>query len=65
LRHRFTGIAERLGVGCPNELASQLAVLINGAFVSSQMLEAGEAIPILRQAAHALVSVAQAIERRP
>jgi len=56
LRHRLKGIAERLGVGRPDELAGQLALLINGAFVSSQMLEAGEAIPLLRQAAHALLA---------
>lgn len=56
LRHRLKGIAERLGVGRPDELAGQLAVLINGAFVSSQMLETGEAIPLLRQAAHALLA---------
>jgi len=56
LRHRLKGIAERLGVGRPDELAGQLALLINGAFVSSQMLETGEAIPLLRQAAHALLA---------
>jgi AcrR family transcriptional regulator len=56
LRHRLKGIAERLGIGRSDELAGQLAVLINGAFVSSQMLEAGEAIPLLRQAAHALIA---------
>jgi AcrR family transcriptional regulator len=65
LRHRLKGIVEGLGVSRPDELAGQLAVLINGAFVSSQMLEAGEAIPLLRQAAHALVAAAQAIKRRP
>jgi AcrR family transcriptional regulator len=64
LRHRLKGIAERLGVGRPDELAGQLAVLVNGAFVSSQMLEAGEAIPLLRQAAHALVAAARPMERR-
>lgn len=56
LRHRLKGIAERLGIGRPDELAGQLALLINGAFVSSQMLETGEAIPLLRQAAHALLA---------
>lgn len=56
LRHRLKGIAERLGIGRPDELAGQLTLLINGAFVSSQMLETGEAIPLLRQAAHALLA---------
>lgn len=56
LRQRLKGIAERLGVSRPDELAGQLAVLVNGAFVSSQMLEPGEAIPFLSQAAHALIA---------
>ena len=47
------------------ELAGQLAVLVNGAFVSSQMLQPDEAIPLLRQAAHALVAAARSIERQP
>jgi AcrR family transcriptional regulator len=64
LRHRLKGIAERLGVGRPDELAGQLAVLINGAFVSSQMLEASEAVPLLRQAAHALIAAARSMEGR-
>ncbi len=56
LRDRLKGIAERLGVDRPNELAGQLALFINGAFVSSQVLEAGEAIPLLQQSAHALIA---------
>ena len=59
LRHRLKGIAERIGVGHADELAGQLGVLINGAFVSSQMLEAGEAAPLLQQAAHALIACAR------
>src|SRR5215469_856971 len=35
LRRRLRGIAERLRVRHPDELAGQLALLINGAFVSS------------------------------
>jgi AcrR family transcriptional regulator len=58
LRRRLKGIAERLGVRRPDELAGQLAVLVNGAFVSSQMFEPGEAIPLLQKAAHALVAAA-------
>jgi AcrR family transcriptional regulator len=55
LRRRFKGIAERLGVGRPDELAAQLSLLINGAFVSSQVLSADEATPLLRTTAQTLV----------
>jgi AcrR family transcriptional regulator len=55
MRQRLKGIAERLGVARPDELAGQLSILINGAFVSSQIFEPGEATPLLRQAAHALI----------
>ncbi|WEX86660.1 TetR/AcrR family transcriptional regulator [Sinorhizobium garamanticum] len=58
MRRRLKGIAERLGVDRPDELAGQLALLINGAFVSSQVLEPGEAIPLLRQTAQALITAA-------
>lgn len=59
LRRRLHGIAEGLGVPRPGELAGQLAVLINGAFVSSQMLSTGEAVPLLRAAALALLAAAR------
>lgn len=55
MRRRLKGIAERLGVGRPDELAGQLSLVINGAFVSSQILEPGEATPLLRRLAHALI----------
>lgn len=58
MRRRLKEIAERLDVGRPDELAAQLALLINGAFVSSQVLEAGEAIPLLRRTAQALIAAA-------
>lgn len=58
LRRRLAGIAERMHVGKPDELAGQLALLINGAFVSSQLLSADEAVPVLRSAAHALIDAA-------
>jgi AcrR family transcriptional regulator len=64
MRHRLKGIAERLGARRPDELAGQLAVLVNGAFVSSQMFESGEAMPLLRQAAHALITAAGPKEGR-
>lgn len=55
MRQRLKGIAERLQAICPDELATQLSLLINGAFVSSQIFKSGEATPLLRSAAHALV----------
>jgi AcrR family transcriptional regulator len=59
MRQRLRGIAERLGVDRPDELAGQLAVLINGAFVSAQMFEPGEATPLLRQTAHSLIAASK------
>lgn len=60
MRHRLRQIADRLGAAEPDDLAGQLAVLINGAFVSSSMLDAAEAVPLLRRAALALVNGAVA-----
>jgi AcrR family transcriptional regulator len=59
MRDRLKGIAERLGVARPDELAGQLSLLINGAFVSSQIFEPGEATPLLRRAAHALIEASR------
>lgn len=59
LRLRLTGIARRLRVKRPDELAAQLSLLINGAFVSSQILSSGEAAPLLRATAHALIAAAR------
>jgi AcrR family transcriptional regulator len=58
LRRRLKEIAERLRVKRPDELAGQLSLLINGAFVSSQVLSPGEAGPILRATARALLAAA-------
>jgi AcrR family transcriptional regulator len=58
LRRRLEGIAERLGVTRPDELGGQLALLVNGAFVSSQVLSPDEATPLLRASAHALIAAA-------
>jgi AcrR family transcriptional regulator len=55
MRLRLKGIAERLGVARPEELAGQLSLLINGAFVSSQIFEPDEPTPLLRRAARALI----------
>jgi len=59
LRQRLKGIAERLRVKRPDELAGQLSLLINGAFVSSQVLSPNEAAPLLQATAHALLTAAR------
>ena len=59
LRSRLKGIAERLGVRRPDDLAAQLLLLVNGAFVSSQVIAADEAVPVLLAASHALVAAAR------
>lgn len=64
LRRRLRGIAERLGVAAPDDLAGQLAVLINGAFVSSSLLSPDEATPLLTSSAHALIAAAGPAESR-
>jgi hypothetical protein len=43
----------------PDELAAQLSLLINGAFVSSQMFSANEATPILLATSRALIASAR------
>jgi AcrR family transcriptional regulator len=59
MRQRLKGIAERLGVARPDELAGQLSLLINGAFVSSQIFEPDEATPLLRHTARALIEASR------
>jgi len=59
LRRRLRDISERLHAKRPNELAAQLSLLINGAFVSSQLLSADEATPVLRAACRALTAAAR------
>ena len=59
LRQRLKGIAERLRVKRSDELAGQLSLLINGAFVSSQVFSPGEARPLLRATAQALIVAAR------
>jgi AcrR family transcriptional regulator len=58
LRRRLKQIAERLHARRPDELASQLALLINGAFVSLQIFSADEATPVLLAASRALIAAA-------
>ncbi|GLR57453.1 TetR/AcrR family transcriptional regulator [Rhizobium indigoferae] len=59
LRRRLKTIAEGLAVAAPDRLAGQLTVLINGAFVSMQVFERGEATSLLRDAAHALIAASR------
>jgi AcrR family transcriptional regulator len=59
LRRRLRKIAERLHLERPEELAGQLSLLINGAFVSSQVLSPDEAIPLLRSTTRALMTAAR------
>jgi AcrR family transcriptional regulator len=56
LRRRLKVIAQKLKFAAPDELAGQLAVLINGAFLSTPIYEPGEATTLLRRAADALIS---------
>lgn len=58
LRRRLEDIAARLGVERPDELGGVLSLLINGAFVSSQVLSPGEATRLLRGSAQALIAAA-------
>jgi AcrR family transcriptional regulator len=59
LRRRLKGIADRLQVRRPDDLAAQLSLFINGAFVSSQMFSAGEATPVLLATSRALIAAAR------
>jgi len=65
MRRRLRLIAERLNAASPDELGGQLSVLINGAFVSTQIFEPGEATPLLRRAADALVSASKRLTNSP
>ncbi|MGC1549935.1 MAG: TetR/AcrR family transcriptional regulator [Rhodanobacter sp.] len=59
LRSRLDAIARRLDVTHPAVLAAQLALLVNGAFVSSELLVTDDATRMLLSAAHALVDAAR------
>lgn len=64
LQRRLRGIAERLQIDQPDELAAQLAVVINGAFVSSQILAADDATSILLHMTRALIGAARKAQPR-
>ena len=65
MRRRLRLIAERLNAAFPDELGGQLSVLINGAFVSTLIFEPGEATPLLRRAADALVAASRLLPNSP
>jgi hypothetical protein len=58
LRARLAAIARRIGAARPDELGAQLAVLVNGAFVSSGLLAPEEAVDTLVAAGRALCQAA-------
>jgi AcrR family transcriptional regulator len=58
MRKRLKSISERLGVARPDQLAGQLSLLINGAFVSSAIFKPGEGLSLLLRTANALVQAA-------
>jgi AcrR family transcriptional regulator len=60
LRSHLFDIARRLNVPRPEQLAAQLAVLMNGAFVSAGLLGAEEATGVLQAALKALLAGARA-----
>ncbi len=55
LRERLLKIATRLNAARPQQLAAQLAILVNGAFVSSGLLSPEESPRILQGAVKALL----------
>jgi AcrR family transcriptional regulator len=55
LRRRLEALAKRLGARRPDELAAQLLLLVNGAFVSAQAIAGDEAATVLLNASRALV----------
>ena len=59
LRGRLLRIAQRMDVAHPDQLAAQLAVLVNGAFVSSGLLGPDEATGVLRAAVKAMLAAAR------
>jgi AcrR family transcriptional regulator len=59
LRRRLTTLAQRLGARSPDELAAQLGILVNGAFVSKDLLAPEEGAAVLLGSARALVDGAR------
>jgi AcrR family transcriptional regulator len=59
MRKRLTEIARRSGATRPGELAAQLGVLVNGAFVSASLLSPDEATRVLLGSARALLAASR------
>ena len=59
LRKRLTELARHAGAARPGELAAQLGVLVNGAFVSASMLAPDEATRVLLASGRALLAAAK------
>jgi AcrR family transcriptional regulator len=59
LRSRLHAIAKRLGAPKPSALAAQLALLVNGAFVSASLLKPEEATNVLLGLVNALLKSAR------
>jgi len=59
MRKRLADSARKLGAARPGELAAQLGVLVNGAFVSASMLSPDEATRVLLGSARALLAAAR------
>ena len=59
MRRRLAELARRFGAARPSELAAQLGVLVNGAFVSASMLSPEEATRVLLGSARALLAASR------
>ena len=59
MRKRLLELARRFGAARPAELAAQLGVLVNGAFVSASMLTPEESTRVLLGSARALLAAAR------
>ena len=63
MREKLKAIVSRMDVASPTEVAGQLSLLINGAFVSSQSLDPGEAVTLLQHAAATLIGAGKPQKR--
>jgi AcrR family transcriptional regulator len=64
LRERLNTLAGRLGAASAETLGAQLAILVNGAFVSKDLLSPAEAAEVLLGSARALVGAARTEPKR-
>jgi AcrR family transcriptional regulator len=60
LRRRLGALTQRLGINKPDELADQLVLLIDGAYVNGQLRGKRGPVPALPAAAAALIAAASA-----